>query len=242
MKRWVELALATWNIGPAKRLPPQLRQRIPAAIALQEASDQWRPGGVIALLRAVGYSLITGAAAGQSATPLAYDTARLRLVQVRRYLLAEAQDAGPGAGPDHIKQKWAIGGLFEVLGTGHLVWIFSEHWVASQQYRRRMMIAIHMANRLVLLGHRLRRPMFSMKDSNAVPTSKALAPLRAAGWLLNQTVGRMLGTHGKRAIDQVWWESRRWIRFLRHAAYDTASDHDLVVAWFAIKPRKKETP
>lgn len=239
LRGWPVLALATWNIGPAKHLPQELRDRIPAAVAIQEAGDQWGPHDIIALLRRVGYRLITGTEPGQSSTPLAYDPARLRLVKVKRYLLAQAQQAGPGAGPDRIKQKWAIGGLFEILDTGRFVWIFSEHWVASQQHRRRFRIALAMANRVVLLGHRLRRPVFRMLDANAIPSSNALAPLRAAGWLLNQTVGRLIGTHGKRAIDQVWWQARRWIRFITHEVIDTASDHDLVIAWFAIKTRRK---
>jgi hypothetical protein len=239
LRGWSELILATWNIGPARHLPDALRDRVPAAVALQEAGDQWGNSGIIAKLRRIGYEFISGPERGQSSTPLAYDPTRLRLVRVKRYLLAEAQDAGPGAGPDHIKQKWAIGGLFEILDTGRFVWIFTDHWVASQQHRRRFLIALKMANRLALLSHRLRRPVFDLGDKNANPTSKALAPLRAVGWLMNHTVGRMVGTHGRRAIDQIWWEVRRWIRFLRHEVIETESDHDLVIAWFAIKPRRK---
>jgi hypothetical protein len=243
LRGWSDLALATWNVGPAKHLPAALvdgdGNLLVDVIAIQEGGDQYDAGGIVAQLRAAGYKIITGAEPGQSSTPLSWNPHTLRLVRVKRYLLAARQPVGPGAGPDTLKEKWAIGGLFEHIATGRRFWVFDDHFVASQQHHRRWLVARAMAGRLALLGHRLRHALFDMGDKNAKPGASSLAPLRAAGWLLNQTVGRMLGTHGRRAIDQIWWSPRRWIRFLRHQAIATGSDHKLLIAHFALKPRRR---
>lgn len=234
------LTLGSWNIGPAHRLPRELSKLLVDAVALQESSDQWGDGGLIWKLRAAGYRLITGSQAGQSATPLAYNPLVLELVKVKRYLLAESQDVGAGAGPPHLKQKWAIGGLFRHRETGRFVWIFSVHYVASQQHATRFKVAVVMSNRMVLLGKRLVHALFMLGDTNANPDSKALDPLRAAGWLLNQTLGRLVRTHGRRAIDQCWWTPRRWLHFLGNRAVPTGSDHNLLVVQFGVQPRPEE--
>lgn len=235
---WRTLIIASWNIGPARQVPDRLREGDVDVLALQESGDQWGPGGMLAKLRAAGFRFITGARAGQASTPLAWSPTALRLVKVKRYLLAESQDGGPGAGPDRVKQKWAIGGLFEILDTGRHAWFFSDHFVASQQHRKRRNIAVGMVNRILLLGHRLRRPTFWLQDANAKPDSPVLEPIRRSGWSVSQLLGRLLGTHGRRAIDMGWWTPRRWIHFLRHSAIATTSDHDLVVIELAINPRR----
>lgn len=235
LTEWPVLVLGEWNVGPAHTLP-LLRA---AAIAFSEAGDQWRHGGVIDQARGAGYCIISGSEPGQSSTPLGFHPAELRLIKAERHLLAERQDVGPGAGPDMLKQKWAIGGLFEHIATGRRLWVFAVHYVATQGKPKRHRVALAMTNRMLLLARGFHRPVFMLGDTNAEPTSVTLRAFRKAGWLVNQLVGKTLGTHGRRAIDQCWWTPRGWIQFLRHHTVKTASDHDAVVVEFAIRPRRK---
>lgn len=234
LREWPSITLAAWNIGKADQLPRLFAD----AIALNEAGDQWDAGEIIAQAQAAGFRIITGAKPGQSSTPLAWHPEALELVKVRRFLLAERQYVGPGKGPRMLKTKWLIGGLFRHRATGRLIWIFAVHYVATQGKRRRRRVAIHMSSRIRLFGARVRRPVMVLGDYNALPDSPTLRPLRKAGWRVNHRLGRLLRTHGRRAIDHVWWEPRHWLRFVRHFTVRTESDHDAIVVEFQLKPRK----
>lgn len=235
---WSAFRLGCWNIGPAKRLPEAAEGL--DALGLNEAADQYGHGKMIDQARAAGYRIITGSKPGQPATPLAWNPLTLRRIKVKRYLLAERQYVGPGAGPDVMRTKWAIGGKFEHLATGRRFWIFAVHYVATQGKPRRRRVAIHMTNRLRLLDKRLRRAVWAVGDFNAKPSSPTVGGLRRAGWRINHAAGRILRTHRRRTIDYIAWVPRPWIQFLSHESHETGSDHNLVVADFAIKPKRRK--
>jgi hypothetical protein len=206
-----------------------------AAIALQETGNN--PELVRALL-ANGYRVLDGSGVrGQDSTVLGFDPSELTLIRPVAYLLSARQYAGKGAGPDTVKTKWAMGGLFIHKATGRRVLILCVHLVASQQYPRRKRIALAAIHRVRLFGARFRCIVIAMGDWNATLKSPVLQVLLGGGWTNTDLEGGELATHGHRAIDLIWWRLTRRLKFLGHWAVPGPGDHHAKIAAFQVRRR-----
>ena len=234
MREWPVLTLGTWNVGNGTLADLFELLAQADALAGQEFGDRqdW-----IAELRRRGYGVIEGDEPGQGSTPMIYGP-RLQLLKVKRWLLAPAQKAGRGAGPDTLKQKWLIGGLFLDLETGRKFSLYSVHYVASQQFARRRGIAVAMTNRIRLRLAMLHRAVFIMGDFN-IEIDSEVGRLLLKVLNVTDRAGGELDTHGHRSIDLIWWTVRRWIRFVAHRLVRNRSDHHAKLAEFAIRPKRK---
>ena len=232
------ITVATWNAGPGKVDDLRGLLDIPDLIAL--AGQEWgdRSHDLSAAAKRLDWHEIDGKIDGQphhkglSSTPVfAAPHAEVRHEMAlpilgRRYI-------GPGAGPDHNKPKGAVGA--RVHAGGPVVGVASTHLVASS-YRplRRKAAADHIAGLLRAFDHR-RVPWFLCGDFNTTPDNRLLRPLYAAGWTNTHREGGTLATHGRRAIDFIWWRKDPRIRFLGHRTVVTRSDHRALVARFEVR-------
>lgn len=231
---WSLVQFGTWNIGPgnADDLIDALTRC--SMLFLQEAGD--RASMIYRVASRRGWKVITGQQAGQASTPLIYDNAVFELVQASRLLLAHRQDVGPGAGPDTLKEKWLIGGLFRHRATGRLFWAYSAHYVATQGKRKRRLVALAMSHKILLRMRSLVRLVMVGADFNTEQGSEVMDALTD-----NRQVGysKPLATHGKRAIDRIIWTLKSWLHYLDTEAFDTTSDHRLLVVTQEWQPRAK---
>ena len=226
------ITVATWNAGPGKVDDLRGLLDIPDLIAL--AGQEWGDrSNLTALAIAKGWHTLTGEGhKGLKSTPLlvaphAQVRHELALpILGRRYI-------GPGAGPDHNKPKGAVGA--RVHAGGPVVGVASTHLVASS-YRplRSEAAADHIAGLLRAFDHR-RVPWFLCGDFNTTPDNRLLRPLYAAGWTNTHREGGTLATHGRRAIDFIWWRKDPRVRFLGHRTVATHSDHRALVARFEVR-------
>jgi hypothetical protein len=234
---WLPVWFATWNFGPGTLADLLGLMATFTILAIQEAGDR---GKVIAgALHDAGWKDITGPEPGQSSTPLLYDPAAHQLLRVFRILIAHAQDVGPGAGPSRMKQKWLIGGLFRDLATGRLFLAFSVHYVATQGKPKRHQVALATSRRIAVAVARFTLAVFILGDFNTTPTSPVARILRRAGLAFTQLADKMLGTHGRRAIDQITWTPRPWIDFVKQWVIVTHSDHKALGGEFLFKVRRR---
>lgn len=233
-KGWSLVKFGTWNIGPgsADDLIEALTHC--SMLFLQEAGD--RASMIYRILTRNGWKVVTGQHAGQSSTPLGYDTSVFELVKVSRLLLAHRQDVGPGAGPSMLKEKWLIGGLFRHRATGRLFWAYSAHYVATQGTRKRRLVALAMSHRILLRMRQATRMVMVGADFNTVQGSEVMNILTK-----NTNIGysKPLPTHGKRAIDRIIWVLKSWLALLNTETFDTTSDHRLLVITQEWRPRRK---
>lgn len=225
------IELITQNIGPAN--PQDILELADktAILALQEAGDR---GAIKTQLRRRGFGVINPSRfKGATSTPLVYDPNKVKLLRERVILTSRAQYAGPGAGPDRVKSKYLVGGSFKDLSTGTKFRAFSTHYVASSYTNLREKIALIESRAFAKRFHKGNIPTFVLGDFNAVPHDNVLAPLYANGWTNDEEFGN-LHTHGKRAIDYIWWLKNSRVRFYGHSTIRTSSDHNAVVAEFII--------
>ncbi len=231
-----QLTVGTLNVGKAPAGEVVKVARECDALALQEMSDG---ADIVKALREDGFRIVSGPeGTGQPATPLAYDPATLELHAPIRELLLPRKFVGPGAGPAWSKPKWFVGARFVHKPTGRLVVYGSVHNLASQYLPLRRRYAMTFSTALVKVLNDRAAITLVGGDFNAQPTDATLAPLRDAGWTCNHMEGKKRGTHGRRAIDGVWWRRNdKRIRFDRHQVRATRSDHDAVIVTFDIKEK-----
>lgn len=234
---WFPIWFGTWNFGPGTLADLLGLMATFTILAIQEAGD--RAKVIAQALNEAGWEGITGPEPGQSSTPLLYDPAAHQLVRAFRILIAHAQDIGPGAGPDRLKAKWLIGGLFRDLQTGRLFLAFSVHYVATQGKPKRHQVALATSRRIAVAIARFTLPVFILGDFNTVPTSAVARVLRRAGLQFTQLAGKILGTHGRRAIDQIAWTPRWWIEFVKQWVIVTHSDHKALGGEFLFKAKRR---
>jgi hypothetical protein len=223
------LVVATWNTG-AGGGAPALRRLLRTAdvIAAQEWGDR---DSLRRVARRHGWRVIDGRRPGQTKTPLLYDPAALHLRhRIARHLVGPAW-VGPGAGrSDRMGPKWAIGGRFGFHGRA--VVVASTHVLPSlYRPRRRAMGAAHVRRLVATMGGPGAR--FIAGDFNATPGHPVLRPLPAAGWTHTHRT-RLLPTHGRRAIDFVWWKRRPGVRLLDVRTMPNGSDHHALIATYRI--------
>lgn len=234
---WFPVWFGTWNFGPGTLADLLGLMATFSILAIQEAGDR---GRIIAqALSKAGWEGITGPETGQASTPLLYDPTTKLLIRAFRILIAESQDVGPGAGPSQMKQKWLIGGLFRDLQTGRLFFAFSVHFVATQGTRKRRRVALAMARRIGVAIAGFTLAVFVLGDFNTEATSRVARVLRNAGLRFTQLVDKMLGTHGRRAIDHITWTTRLWIHFVKQWTITTHSDHKALGGEFLFKAKPR---
>lgn len=234
--RHTTLQLSTWNVGRGSLSNFVNILESTDALALQEAGDQTR---LLRAARNLHRRVLNGTGRpGQSSTPLIYNPSELRLRRPFVEATAARQYAGPGAGPSTLKPKWLIGGEFVHRDSGRVVTIVSTHYVASSYRPVRHRIARHQTAATVRAFARTKHLAFLMGDFNTTPTRSLLQPLFAHGWTTDQGVAaRRIGTHGRRAVDQVWWQRDGSVRLVRHWRVRTRSDHDALLTQFSLAER-----
>lgn len=234
---WLPVRFGTWNFGPGTLADLLGLMATFTILALQEAGD--RAKDIAEALLQTGWLEVTGPEPGQASTPLLYDPSAHALVREIRILVAEKQDVGPGAGPSVLKQKWLIGGLFRDLATGRLFVALSVHYVATQGKPKRHRVALAISRRIGVAITRFAFPVFVLGDFNTEPTSSVARVLRRAGLQFTQLAGKLLGTHGRRAIDQVTWTPQWWIEFVKQWVIVTHSDHKALGGEFLFRARRR---
>lgn len=224
--------IGSWNAGPGT--PSDIRKLIArmgsaGILALQEmGGTQGR--NLLAASREAGWNTLSGDYTGADHTPVIIGP-DVKVLHRTSILLLRSQNLGPGAGPDTIINKGAVGAL--VRANGVTFGVASLHYPASQQFAPRMVAAESMSRSTVAAFADRQFPWFLCGDFNAVPDSKAIKPLYNAGWTNNQKV-RYAPTHGRRAIDYVWWRKADSVRLLSQSIINNGSDHRAVIARFQI--------
>lgn len=226
--RVVRLRLATWNAGPGhvKDLLAILEILGPTGIlAGQEWSDRHHDLTPAAI--AAGWRVIVGHQPGQEATPLLLGP-EVALSKRSIRVLLRKMFIGPGAGPDHNKQKSAVGGKCRIDGLR--IGALSTHLVASQQNAPRLHAALLYVEKWIDWLNPAPLPWFVMGDCNATLDSPVAHRLYKAGWTnSHRESGNPLPTHGHRVIDYVWWRKNKRVRFVDHETIETTSDHRALV-------------
>lgn len=196
-----ELVLCTANLG-GKFNETNLRQLLnqrPDILACQEASDQkW-----IGLVCEYGMTLLGGTPTGlgQAATPtFASGRVEVRKPGVWKQLLG-AEKVGPGAGPPTSKPKWWLRDWLAVDGIPFSA--SSWHATASQQFKKRRLAALREVRVWLTIAGNLRRPVFTLGDTNSDYQQKLTRWILAHGMTSNHEQLGEVATHGRRSIDAV---------------------------------------
>lgn len=196
------LRLCTANLGGTFD-ETNLRQLLnlqPDVLACQEASDQkW----IRLVCEEYGYTLLEGepTGPGQAATP----TFVGHRVDVRKpgewKQLLGAVNIGPGAGPDRSKPKWWLRTWLAVDGIPFSA--SSWHATVSQQFWRRFLAALSESKLWVGISLTLRRPSFTLGDTNSDLQQRLSAWILAHGMTSNHEQLGEIATRGGRSIDAV---------------------------------------
>lgn len=226
------VTLATWNAGRGTERDLLHLLREADVLAGNEWGDRHDLNDEA---RGEGWHVLGGRGLpGLSSTPLLVSPRAHVLGEVARELLPRRY-VGPGAGPSHNKPKGMVGG--RVRFKGAKFGAVSTHLVASSYLPlRRKAARDHIAALLHDLDHRRHIPWFVLGDFNTTPNSRLLRPMYAAGWTNTHREAKTLPTHGRRAIDFIWWrKDDPRVRFIAHRTIETKSDHRALVARFEIK-------
>lgn len=227
------LRVCTFNlsVAAAKHHPTVLCQQLANimrdhdAVLMQEAGQAHAV--VVAAAKAAGHVPYFGdGLPGQSSTP----------VSVRRDLaptfdavqLSGRRKVGRGAGPDVAKAKHLLTATFRIDGA--TVTVGNVHAYASQQNKPRALAAILQFTRALSALSKHDGALFIGGDLNAVPGARTLAAFRRRLRSTQRRLGQ-IGTHGKRAIDDVYFDPRKCKPVERRAIH-TVSDHKALSVTF----------
>lgn len=222
------LAITTWNWGNGTREDLLEIARDCDAVCLQEASDRSRPLGKID--ERDRFEVIRPKVLGAPATPVVFKPHRLELLEPFHRLLLPTRYIGPGAGPDHNKPKYVVGGKFRHIESGRIVRIGSTHIVPTQGNPMRRRAAV---DHMKALHRYMDRPIpsFVGADWNQLPNR-----VEMPGWTGDPLEAKVnFGTHSHRQIDMVWWRRDKRVRFLNHREIENGSDHAAVRVEFQIR-------
>lgn len=228
----VAVTVATWNAGKGREA--DLLNLLGVADLIALAGQEWGDRGDLTdEARGEGCTVLTGDR-GLSSTPVIVPP-HVHVGREVEHVIVPRRYVGPGAGPSRSKAKGVVGARLRVT-PGTAVGVASTHLVASS-YRplRRRAAADHIAGLVGLFDRRRIIPWLLCGDFNTAPDSRLLRPLYAAGWTNTHREGGVLPTHGRRAIDYVWWRRSPRVEFLGHETLSTHSDHQALVAHFKIK-------
>lgn len=218
------MRLLTHNVGSAT--PAEVVALLDGCTtaALQEMGDRQ---DIYRAVREAGWEFIPVVGPERS-TPLAY-APDVRLIKPITFLLTPATVVESGgmrdlAGPDEVKAKYFVGGLFERDGRRFISG--SIHYPASQWHEGRERLARRATRRIVRRFYGRRIPVFVGADWNTTPEGESVARFRRSrAWHL---IGGTKATHGKRAIDYFWGRGK--FRVLAVHRHRTRSDHLAVIA------------
>lgn len=163
---------------------------------------------------------------GQASTPVVVGP-RATDVGFRAHgLTKQGLFVGRGAGPDRAKAKWLMVALYEIDGEKYADG--NVHLTPSQYNPLRMAAALLQLNRA---NRRMRRHYKDRHrsiggDLNNVPGARTFLRLRRWTRSTQARLGAE-GTHGRRAIDDVYVD--RTLRPISHEARPTVSDHDAYI-------------
>jgi hypothetical protein len=225
------VTLATWNAGKGNEHDLLHLLRGTDVLAGNEWGDRH---DLTDEARGEGWGILGGRGLpGLSSTPL-FASPRADVLGELAVPLLPRHYIGPGAGPSHNKPKGMVGGRVRV-GRARFGAV-STHLVASSYLPlRRKAAQDHIAALLEEMDQRHHRPWFILGDFNTTPTSRLLRPMYRAGWTNTHREAKTLPTHGRRAIDFIWWRKDPRVRFIAHRTVETKSDHRALVARFEIK-------
>lgn len=229
----VAVTVATWNAGRGREADLLNLLGISDLIGLtgQEWGDR---EDLTDEARGEGCTVLTGGGVpGLASTPLLVPP-RVHIGRELAQVIVPSRHVGPGAGPSRSKAKGAVGARLRVT-PGTAVGVASTHLVASSYLPlRRRAAADHIAGLVALFDQR-QIPWLVCGDFNTTPDSRLLRPLYEAGWTNTHREGGVRATHGRRAIDYVWWKRSPRVEFLGHETLSTHSDHQALIAHFKIK-------
>lgn len=221
------LNVCTFNlsVAAAKHHPTVLCQQLAKImrehdVVLMQEAGQARTV-VIAAARAAGHEVTFGRGLpGQSSTP----------VSVRgdlhawfdAHVLSGRRFVGRGAGPDTAKAKHLLTATFSI--DGQTVTVGNVHAYASQQNQPRALAAVLQFTRALAALSKHDGALFIGGDLNAIPGARTLAAFRRGGLRSTQRRLSEVGTHGKRAIDDIYFQPSK-CKPVERDAVQTVSDH-----------------
>lgn len=227
------LRLTTWNVGRGTWRNLAEVMAYSDVVGCQEMSDRH---DLVEYALAVGWQVVRfDDQPGQAATVLLV-APHVKVLRAIALPMLARRYVGRGAGPDHNKPKWSVGALLRkdrvIFGA------VSTHLVASQHRKlRRQAAERHVRHLVERFGDR-HFPWFVLADCNEDyrrrRRPRALAALYRAGWTNTHKLRRRLRTHGRRAIDYVWWPASRRVNLLTHRTIPTSSDHRALRALFLV--------
>lgn len=198
------LRLCTQNAG-GHFGPDDLRKLLrqePHVLALQECSDQPWMAEVAAEF---GYVQLVGEPSGQvgqPATPTFVSAAEVRVRRPGKWVrLLGAARIGKGAGHDTSKPKWWLRTWLAIEGIPFSA--SSWHATTSQQFAGRFAAALTEARVWLSIAATLRRPVFTLGDTNSDLQQRLTRWILAHGMTSNHEQLGELATMRKRSIDAV---------------------------------------
>lgn len=236
MKR-VTLARFNLSINAVKHHPKRLTEEL-TLIMREVDSLGINEGGAAAKIIATSAHLAGGTVydgsgkVGQASTPVYVGPHCTNVHFDAVQLTSQGKWIGKGAGPDHGKAKWLMISLFEKDGEEYAdgnVHVYASLWNPIRLAAALLML--NRANRYMRRHYKDRHRSLG-GDLNDTPGARAF--LRLVRWL--RSTQRLLGaegTHGKRAIDDVYVD--KTLRPISHEDRPTISDHDAYLVVVAPK-------
>lgn len=217
--------------GKAQNFINIIRRYTPEIVMWQETGDRHVEMRTIA--KETGLTLLDGIGLpGQESTPLMYDKRILRQVANYNKLIHRSVPIKTNSGSTKMmKQKWLIGGIFQIRTSREMFITCSVHYVFNQDHEPNGSIALETSKNIARITKGERHPIIIGGDWNARKDSPRLAPLRAAGY-------KSAYPH----IEDVKWlnakpEEQRGNKFIltNVTSFPTTSDHPGVIAQGYIK-------
>ena len=236
-----KLGIATYNLSIAavKRHPDRVVSDIKKlqsqyhVILIQEAGAAKKL--LARVVRETGWHLWAGTGkTGQASDPILYSPS-LKVNSKRSYPLTGRVWMGlKGAGSrGFAKPKFLL--VITFVFNGGTCHVGNIHATPSQYLPIRARIARKQFNKAADALNKLSGDCFVGGDLNQVPGHRNLGPFRHLGMRSANRRAGMLPTHGKRIIDDIYFEpTRSKTRFLDGRTHDGASDHRAFGADFQV--------
>ena len=225
------VTVCTWNIGDngSKSDLGNLMDRA-AIIGLQEAADR---DPFYEYARDHGWKTLDGNGEdGKHSTPTFYDPDRLTFKKELVRKLSDSQKVNPGAGPEQVKTKWAIGGQFHVPGASGAFRFWTCHLVASSSSGERHALAHDQIVVLSKLFPDADGPCVIGGDFNTKWNDELVDPLKSKGWKSCHAYGSgPYDTHGDWTPDHVW---HRNAKISGCSTVKNGSDHNALLVTFTV--------
>lgn len=245
---WTNFTAVTINAGKCTKwgildLLDEIKRRtgrLPDIIFGQEFGDRH---DLKFLLKRQGYGLVESKAPGAGSTPVFYLLATMEEIDAPTWILILNNVwGGRGAGPSRLKDKGLNYVRLRHIPSGRRWRGSSWHAPASQQFARRLRVAMRAISLILGLKHLWRRISMLGMDAN---TKKGqyddlVKAMTKAGWTNTDLAsGTTLVTHGRNLYDQLWWLVSKFIKFVTHFTVAFGSDHLAKVGVWKLRMTKK---